>query len=62
MCKVTYKDKDIISEIFYFYVIAIILGGSQVMISGSYYKVNLIFMLIVSPLIKNILKVLKIIG
>lgn len=50
----TFGNKNIIENTFYFYIITIIIGGSQYMLTGSAYKVNIIMMIIISPIILGI--------
>lgn len=50
----TFGSKNIVENIFYFYVITIIIGGSQYMLTGSAYKVNVVMMIIISPIILGI--------
>ena len=51
MVKVAFNDHDTKNELFYFYIITIIIGGSQYLLTGSYYRINIITMLIISPII-----------
>ena len=48
---VTFGTKRFFETLFYFYIITIVIGGSQVMISGSYYDVNIISLGFISPVI-----------
>lgn len=50
----TFGSKNIVENTFYFYVITIIIGGSQYMLTGSAYKVNVVMMIIISPIILGI--------
>ena len=54
MVIVSFGKKNIVENTFYFYVITIIIGGSQYMLSGSAYKVNIVMMIIISPIILGI--------
>lgn len=51
MVLVTFRDKNYIEELFYFYIVTTIIGGMQILINGSYYKVNIVLMSILSPII-----------
>ena len=50
----TFGNKNIVENTFYFYVITIIIGGCQYMLTGSAYKVNIVMMIIISPIILGI--------
>lgn len=50
----TFGNKNICENTFYFYLIAIIIGGSQYMLTGNAYQVNIIMMIIISPIILGI--------
>lgn len=47
----TFGGYHVIENIFYFYIITIIIGGFQYMFSGNEYQINLIMMLCLSPII-----------
>lgn len=51
MVIITFGPKNIIENTFYFYIITIIIGGFQYLVTGSIYQVNIIIMGILSPLI-----------
>lgn len=51
MVVVTFGPKKIIENTFYFYIITIIIGGFQYLITGNEYEVNIILMGILSPII-----------
>lgn len=51
MVVITFGPKKIIENMFYFYIITIIIGGFQYLITGDEYQVNLILMGILSPII-----------
>lgn len=46
-----FGPKNLKENIFYFYIVTIIIGGSQYLLTGSEYQVNLIAMAIISPII-----------
>lgn len=50
----TFGNKNICENTFYFYLITIIIGGSQYMLTGNAYQVNIIMMIIISPIILGI--------
>lgn len=51
MVVVTFGPENFKDNIFYFYIITIIIGGSQYLLTGSKYQVNIITMGIISPII-----------
>lgn len=51
MVIIAFGVKRIIYNLFYMYVITVILGGTQYMLTGNYYEVNIITFGIVSPII-----------
>lgn len=51
MVLITFGKKNFLENIFYFYIVTIIIGGSQYLIEGDSYRVNIVLMLIISPLI-----------
>lgn len=51
MVIITFGPKKIVENTFYFYIITIIIGGFQYLLTGDPYKVNIIIMGILSPLI-----------
>ena len=51
MVVICFGTKRFFNTLFYFYIITIILGGSQYLITGNYYEVNIITFGIVSPII-----------
>ncbi len=48
---VTFGPKNLKDNIFYFYIITIILGGSQYLLTGNAYEINIIALAIISPII-----------
>ena len=50
----TFGFKNKLENTFYFYIITIIIGGCQYMLTGSAYKVNIVMMIIISPIILGI--------
>lgn len=48
---VTFGKRKMLENLFYFYIVTIIIGGSQYMITGNYYEVNIITFGIISPII-----------
>lgn len=51
MVIITFGPKKILENTFYFYIITIIIGGFQYLVTGDAYKVNIIIMGILSPVI-----------
>lgn len=51
MILITFGKKKFLENIFYFYVITIILGGSSYLLGGDKTFINVILMLIISPII-----------
>lgn len=51
MVVLTFGHKNIKDNLFYFYVITIILGGGQYLLTGNEYQVNIISMVVISPII-----------
>lgn len=54
MVLITFGPKRILENLFYLYIITIIIGGSQYLIKGDDYSVNIISMLILTPIILGI--------
>ena len=50
----TFGKANKVENTFYFYIITIIIGGCQYMLTGSAYKVNIVMMIIISPIILGI--------
>lgn len=51
MVIITFGPKKILENTFYFYIITIIIGGFQYLVTGDAYKVNIVIMGILSPII-----------
>lgn len=50
----TFGKTNKVENTFYFYIITIIIGGCQYMLTGSAYRVNIVMMIIISPIILGI--------
>lgn len=51
MVAITFGHKRFLENVFYFYIMTIIIGGFQYLVTGDEYEVNLILMGILSPII-----------
>ncbi len=51
MVVITFGPHNIKDNLFYFYIITIIIGGSQYLLTGNAYEVNILTMMFISPVI-----------
>lgn len=51
MVLITFGRKNFLENIFYFYVITVILGGTSYLLGGDKYIINVVLMAVVSPII-----------
>lgn len=51
MVIISFGPKRLLENIFYFYIITIIIGGSQYMVKGDDYTINIVTMMILSPIV-----------
>lgn len=51
MILVTFGKNNFFNNIFYFYIITIVIGGFEYLFSGDKYEVNLVFLLFLSPIV-----------